>query len=598
MIEDVEFKNILIDTVPNDCITNNLINNIENFIIVFQNIQILKMFVMTHNIHDTILICHKTEIEEEENFICNKNTMKEINNFKILITCEGLLKHYKILQNLYKSIDRIIFNFIDNDIINDKRFDDIKNKTKKIIIINENKNDNHNLNNFKHLSFDHEKLINKNILNKIKIFNFEPKNKKDENIEITELITKIANGICAKKILMILDNIDIDEIITKYKIAEDEHNNKVYTFKKNIIDDNNIKNKISFVIVCKNDIKESYFESVNICYITSGCININKCIGYMSNNSNNIIITHKDNNIHDIVNTNFISDRILGNKYSELSYIDKFKKNYDTFNEKYDKLITWIKKNGKMPSYYSKDNEEKKLASWCAYKKREKRLGKIDDEIIDLLEKINGWNWGTSKFAFEDRLAELKEWSDAHNNKIPSYISKNRKEKKLAIWCNTMRQEKKKNKLSQTKIEELEKIKNWFWVGDMKNFEETLKQLKEWIGKNKTFPSLTSKEQEEKYLAKWCSNKRNAKNKGTLSVDHIKKLEEIKEWKWGTTFNDMIQTYDKWTKEHEKIPSQSSKNLLEKKLAIWRNARCQEKKKGKLTDAKISALNALSMWKW
>lgn len=590
-------KNTMINTIPNSCIIESLMNYTKNFIIVFQDVHLLNMFVVNHDIEDVILICHKTENVDEENilekFIYDKNMIKKINNLKILITAEGFLRFHKTLHELFDCVNMLVFNFIDDKIVSDKRFDNIKNKTDKVIVISGNTTD-EKLEGVTYFNLDHNMLVERNILKKIKIFNFEPKS--NENTEIFDLITKIIRRNSVKRVLMVLDNVNIDEMATKYKTIGDD--SKAFTFSKKITGDSGIKTKVNFTIIGHDHIKELYFDAINICYITHGCTDIDKCIGYMSSNSNNIIISHKDNNIYDIVHTNFVNDKILTDIFDGLICIDKSKKNYETFNEKYAKLIKWIEKNEKIPSYYSKNSEEKRLGSWCAYTKREKRLGKVSDDIIKLLEKIEGWNWGKAKFSFEDRLAELKEWSDAHDNKIPSYISKKRKEKKLAIWCNTMRQAKKKNKLSQHKIDELEKIKNWFWVGDMKNFDDTLAQLKEWICKNHTLPSLTSKEPDEKYLAKWCSNKRNAKNKGTLSDEHIKKLEEIKEWKWGTTFNSMLQAYDKWTKENDKFPSQSSKNELEKKLAIWRNARCQEKKKGKLADDKINALSELSMWKW
>jgi len=79
------------------------------------------------------------------------------------------------------------------------------------------------------------------------------------------------------------------------------------------------------------------------------------------------------------------------------------------------------------------------------------------------------------------------------NKKIPSSGSKNVEEKILGIWCATIRQYKKLNKLDSDKVKLFENIKGWFWTENNnrihKTFEEYYNELKKWIKINKRIQS-------------------------------------------------------------------------------------------------------------
>ena len=64
-----------------------------------------------------------------------------------------------------------------------------------------------------------------------------------------------------------------------------------------------------------------------------------------------------------------------------------------TFEESYDELVIWIEKSGKKPSAGSKDKTEKRLGYFCGSRRQDKKKGKLDQNKIDKLEKIDGWFW-------------------------------------------------------------------------------------------------------------------------------------------------------------------------------------------------------------
>jgi hypothetical protein len=61
--------------------------------------------------------------------------------------------------------------------------------------------------------------------------------------------------------------------------------------------------------------------------------------------------------------------------------------------ENYNIVKLFNEKDGKYPSQYSKDKEEKRSGIWIANQKSNKRKGKLKLEQISLLENLPNWNW-------------------------------------------------------------------------------------------------------------------------------------------------------------------------------------------------------------
>lgn len=138
----------------------------------------------------------------------------------------------------------------------------------------------------------------------------------------------------------------------------------------------------------------------------------------------------------------------------------------DVWDETYNKLNDFINKNKYMPSNKSKNIEEKQLGTWCNNQRNNKRLNKLSNDRIKKLEEINEWYW------YEDEPKKLKTFDENYdaveqwikiNKKIPSAKSKDIDEKQLGTFCSTQRKNKRNNKLSNEKIDKLEKLKYWYW---------------------------------------------------------------------------------------------------------------------------------------
>jgi hypothetical protein len=204
----------------------------------------------------------------------------------------------------------------------------------------------------------------------------------------------------------------------------------------------------------------------------------------------------------------------------------------------YELVLKWINDNDRLPSTGSENSIEKQYAIWCNVRRSDKKNNKLSKERIRKIETtIKNWYWGSEKKKFEsfdEMFTQLDEWTK-NNNRLPSG-TKTEIEKKLSIFCSRKRNVQKKGKLTQVRINILETIKGWYWLQEprkeVKTYSESYDLLVKWCNDNNKLPSSSSDNEVEKYLAVWCVNKRQAKNKDKLTDEVIKQLEKITGWYW------------------------------------------------------------------
>lgn len=219
----------------------------------------------------------------------------------------------------------------------------------------------------------------------------------------------------------------------------------------------------------------------------------------------------------------------------------------------------------------------------------------INIDINKWNDKINTVLW-TKTDSFMVKYLELKKWIEL-NNRLPSKHSENEEEKRLGIWIGTLREGKKKGRLDEHKIKIIETIPNWFWYQDV--FYNRYNDLEEWIKINNRIPSSTSKDEIERRLGVWCRERRQDKKEGKLDDDKIKKLDNLTFWFWEKDISENnYNELKEWIKNNKRIPSQTSKDEIEKRLGLWCSKQRQNKKKGKLDENKIKKLENIDNWIW
>ncbi len=140
-----------------------------------------------------------------------------------------------------------------------------------------------------------------------------------------------------------------------------------------------------------------------------------------------------------------------------------------TWDENYELLILWINNNeGEFPSITSAIELEKSLGAFVNTQRANKKNGILNDIKISKLELIESWFWNCDDI-WKTKYNNLLKWlKDNPSKKLPNKNSKNEIEKSLGLFCGSQRKAKKNNKLDDYKIEQLELIKNWYWIESTK----------------------------------------------------------------------------------------------------------------------------------
>lgn len=272
----------------------------------------------------------------------------------------------------------------------------------------------------------------------------------------------------------------------------------------------------------------------------------------------------------------------------------------------FEQLDHWKKQYAKLqrrPLKESKDIDEKKAGSWQynqrAYYKEKKYLTL---EKINILNSTEGWIWSE-----DDWEEKLQDWIRFYsiNRKIPKSGSLDSKEKILAQWQSLQRRnyENKRKILTDDRIAKLNSTEGWKWDVFSENWEENRQN---WIKVYKIkgdYPWAKSKDSDERRAGQWQANQREQykKNLESMTTERISLLESTEAWKWSD--DSWEEQYINWKNQYSKnnrLPSIESKNIDEKRAALWQgNQRQNYKKKLKcMTDEKISILEATEGWQW
>lgn len=267
-----------------------------------------------------------------------------------------------------------------------------------------------------------------------------------------------------------------------------------------------------------------------------------------------------------------------------------------SFDENYDELKKWIKINKRIPSHNSKrkNDTEIRLGYFCVNQRQNKKNNKLNEDRIKLFESINEWYWDLS-CQFDDTYRNLKRWVEI-NNRLPNGGSDNEVEKVLSIFCVNQRQEKRKGKLSEDRINQLEMINGWYWDNKIIKMNE----LKQWIDTNQRLPREETGDTIERKLGRFASHQRTDKRKGKLNENDIKLLESNNEWYWDlhNSFNDNFNELKQWVKTNKRMPKHTNKDNIEHKIAKFCSRQRLNKKNNKLDDNKIKQFEGINGWYW
>ena len=237
--------------------------------------------------------------------------------------------------------------------------------------------------------------------------------------------------------------------------------------------------------------------------------------------------------------------------------------------------------------------ENQRLSTWVHNMRRAKKKGILSEKYVQRLDAIC-FEWEPYKENWESMFNSLDEYRKIYGHcNVPYRWSYN---PQLGFWVSRQRKAKKLGKLSEDRIERLNKSR-FIWDKFDAYWEEMFTALgnyKNSYGDCNVPRNWPNNPQ----LAAWVSNQRNEMRRGNLNEERTRRLEKIGfvwepvESSWENMFAMLVE----YNKSHGNcnVPQNWQENP---QLAEWVSKKRLSKKNGKLSDEQILLLNQIGfLW--
>lgn len=269
--------------------------------------------------------------------------------------------------------------------------------------------------------------------------------------------------------------------------------------------------------------------------------------------------------------------------------------------ERYGQLVAYKQKHGDcdMPARW---DENQKLATWVVDQRVRKRDGNLEPEKIELLNRLS-FNWNPRETNWRGVYLELVKFQRQFGHcRVPQNWKENNS---LAHWVKTQRMDYLSGELHGDRIALLEKI-GFDWKVDRSTWEKRFADLcafKERFGHTR----VNVKWAENQLLGRWVVRQRHQHRKTKLSDALVERLNSIGfDWDGRTadsrTERKLSDPDKQWRATFDRFRTYAAAHGADmvhvadeetKKLNRWMLTQRQAKKRGKLSEVRINALNEI-----
>ena len=292
--------------------------------------------------------------------------------------------------------------------------------------------------------------------------------------------------------------------------------------------------------------------------------------------------------------TNYKQNNLPQNKIDKLNSLD-FVWNLieDRWEKSFNNYQKFKKDHGREPVFKVTNGVERDLSVWAGDQRERYKANKISKERIDKLNSI-GFSWDYKKDQWNNNFNKYKSFKESKGRE-PSHSAKDKSENALATWVIGQRISYSRNNLLPDRINILNSISfSWSIKGD--RWDKAFEEYKIFKKKYNHEPSGKSKNKSESEIGVWIRRQKIEYNKNNLSENRVNRLNSIgviwdqkKDW-WEQSFNDYIT----FKKEYGREPLHTSKNKLEKDIALWITRQRKSYKKNNLSQYRIDKLNLIN----
>ena len=208
----------------------------------------------------------------------------------------------------------------------------------------------------------------------------------------------------------------------------------------------------------------------------------------------------------------------------------------ETWNEKFEYLKEYYKKNGRLPKQNEEFGYRKKIVfgNWASRQRKDYYDGVLTDGQKEKLLSI-GFNLDSQKKkqdSWNEKFELLKQWIEEHDGHFPNNpLSKDEVEKKVSLFCSYNRNWyngnlKKHGSYPEDRKQKLNSIGfEWNPKESDKKWNEYLEQAKEQIKKYGNIPYKIDEKVNSVY--RWLFNQRHAYKTNKISSERLEKLKSI-----------------------------------------------------------------------
>jgi superfamily II DNA or RNA helicase len=268
----------------------------------------------------------------------------------------------------------------------------------------------------------------------------------------------------------------------------------------------------------------------------------------------------------------------------------------DIYDRGLAELRAYVDKHGdaRVPDGYRTESGYD-LAKWCAARRRERKVGKLDPQQVAVLEEL-GFSWNPLQEDYQRGLTELAAYAAQHGTAQVPAGHQTASGFTLGTWCAARRGDWKAGRLSAERKAQLDAL-GFAWDPFRQAFGLGLAELSDYILAHgdanvpRSYVTGTGFD-----LGKWCSRRRDERKRGKLNPERVTALESLG-FKWDSGEDpferglaELIAYRDRHG--HARVPA-GHRTPSGFGLGGWCGSRRQDRRAGRLPDDRAAQLDAI-----